>query len=78
MTCQEMVNFLMAYLDEELSPDERRDFDAHLAECPPCVVYLDTYREATAMGRSVCANDDPVPDEVPEELVQAILQTRRP
>ena len=72
-----MVNFLMAYLDEELSPEQRRVFDEHLEQCPPCVVYLDTYREATALGRSVCANDDPVPDEVPEELVQAILGARR-
>ena len=77
MTCREMVDFLMAYLDGELPDDQRARFDAHLAACPPCVTYLETYRETVALGKAVCQRDeDPTPDDVPEALVQAILAAR--
>jgi anti-sigma factor RsiW len=77
VTCQELVDFLMAYLDRELPAAERTAFDGHLAVCPPCLVYLDTYRDTVALGRSVCTGDDPVPDDVPEDMVRAILDARR-
>ena len=59
MKCREMNEFLMAYLDEELPEGPRASFEEHLAMCPPCVDYLDTYRDAVRMGRSVCREDDP-------------------
>ncbi len=46
MTCRELVDFLMEYLEDELPGDSRRVFEAHLGECPPCQAYLDTYKEA--------------------------------
>jgi len=78
MTCKEFVDFLMAYMDRELDPAERAEFERHLVDCPPCHVYLDTYRRTVELGAEICADeDDPVPDDVPEELVQAILAVRR-
>jgi anti-sigma factor RsiW len=77
MTCGELIEFLMAYDDGELAPDRRDAFDAHLARCAPCLRYLATYREAVALGRDAFADPAaPVPGEVPEELVQAILAVR--
>jgi anti-sigma factor RsiW len=78
MNCRDMIEFLMAYLDEELPEDERRRFDLHLGDCPPCVSYLETYRDTVKLGRCVCdAPDAPAPAEIPERLVQAILAARR-
>ena len=77
MNCREMTDFLMAYVDEELAPDQHAAFEAHMGECPPCVLYLDSYREAVRLGKEVCARDDsPLPDDVPEVLIQAILTAR--
>ena len=77
MTCCEMVEFLMAYLDGELPEAQRYEFAAHLRDCPPCEVYLDTYCEAVRLGKSVCAADsDDLPSDVPEGFVQAILSAR--
>jgi len=42
MTCRELVDFLGAYLDGELSEKVRRRFDEHLAACPECSAYLET------------------------------------
>jgi anti-sigma factor RsiW len=75
MTCRECADFLMEYLEGGLLDAEREVFEAHLRACPPCVVYLDTYRETVRMGREVCGGDDE-PAEVPEALVAAVLATR--
>jgi len=77
MTCRELVEFLMLYLDGELPLDQRARFDDHLTVCHACVIYMNTYIETVQMGKAACAPlDEPVPDEVPEELVRAILAAR--
>lgn len=77
LSCRELVGFLADYLSGELPPDERSAFGDHLARCPSCVNYTKSYAETIRLGKAAlrCGNE-PVPDEVPEELVQAILQAR--
>jgi anti-sigma factor RsiW len=78
MTCREVTEFLTDYLSGELPSDQRAVFDEHLRECPQCVAYVKSYRETVKLGTAAFSNpDDRVPDEVPEELVQAILAARR-
>ena len=78
MTCRELVDFLMAYLEDELAPEPRAEFERHLEECPPCVAYLETYREAVRLGKGACADPEgPAPAQVPEALLRAILAARR-
>ena len=78
MTCRELVEFLMDYLDGQLSEPERLCFEEHLGECPDCVAYLATYQEAIRLGKEACkVGDDALPPEVPEDLVRAILAARR-
>ena len=64
----------MSYLDNELATSERAEFDRHLAVCPPCVNYLKTYEKTVLLTKA--AAEDPVPADVPESLVQAILAAR--
>ncbi len=78
MTCRELVTFLMEYVDGTLAAVERSRFDQHLAGCPHCVAYVESYRQTIRIGKALAeAPDTPVPSEVPEELVQAILSSRR-
>jgi anti-sigma factor RsiW len=77
MKCREFVEFVMEYLDGTLGESERRVFEDHVGLCPPCVNYLASYRETVRLGNSVCAPNDELPPDVPEELVQAILCARR-
>jgi anti-sigma factor RsiW len=79
VTCQEFVDFLMAYLDGELPAAQREAFDGHMDACPGCVTYLDTYRESVRLGKQVLCgtSDEPIPDDVPEDLVEAILAARK-
>ena len=79
MTCRELIEFLMAYDDGELPPEQRGEFDRHLNLCPSCVAYLDSYRKTVKLGRLACGKlDEPVPCDVPDELVRAILAARNP
>jgi anti-sigma factor RsiW len=78
LTCREVADFLMAYEDGELSAEMRAEFDAHLVVCPDCVAYLAGYRATVALGRQAFADAHAAAaDEVPEELVQAVLAARR-
>jgi len=79
LTCKDFSDFLMSYLDGDLAGVERESFDAHVEACPECLNYLDSYRATVELGKSVCGTrpDGPVPDDVPEALVHAILAARR-
>ena len=73
MTCREVIGFIMDYLDGALAASERREFEKHLAVCRSCVAYLRTY-EMTIRMESAARIEDVT---VPEELVQAILASRK-
>lgn len=78
LTCRDFVEFLDDYLSGALAPDRLVPFNAHLSQCPSCVSYLKTYRATIDLGRAALSrSEEPVPKEVPEELVRAILETRK-
>jgi len=77
MTCRELTEFLEHYLAGELPAPVLRVFDHHLTLCVNCVRYVSQYRDTIASGRSAFADlDVPVPDDVPDDLVAAILAAR--
>jgi anti-sigma factor RsiW len=77
MTCKQLTEFIADYRSETLPPAARAEFEAHLAECPDCLRYLQTYEDTVRLARGVfAATGDPLPTDVPEELVQAILAAR--
>ncbi len=77
ITCREFVDFLDDYLAGSLPEAGRDEFNHHLAQCPSCVAYMKSYRAAIELGCAVLTRTEgPVPDAVPESLVQAILAAR--
>jgi anti-sigma factor RsiW len=79
MNCREFTEFLHEYLFGNLPAEEREEFEKHLAECPWCVAYLDSYRKTMELEQAAFAGpeDGPPPGDAPEELIQAILQAHR-
>ncbi|HEX6813595.1 MAG TPA: zf-HC2 domain-containing protein [Planctomycetota bacterium] len=75
MTCREFTEFLDAYLAGSLPAGQGAAFERHLAVCADCVAYMDSYRRTVDACRGLRDNDQ-VPPEVPEELVEAILRSR--
>ncbi len=77
MNCREFVEFMMDFLDETLPERQRTIFKGHIDECPNCGTYLETYQETVRLGRQICRDlEGPVPEDVPEGLVAAILAAR--
>ena len=78
LSCREVSEFLLNYLDRELEDETQADFDRHLQMCPPCGHYLDSYRETVELVRR-CGRSELDPEEKkkhgppPEDLIQAIL-----
>jgi len=79
VTCRQFAEFMMDYLAGELSQDSLASFDRHLRACGNCQKYLAGYRESVKLGKQAFAESDTeLPADVPDDLVKAILATRRP
>lgn len=79
MNCKEFIDFMGAYLDDDLPRPQREAFEQKLAECDYCRHFLETYRQAVAVGKKChnCEEDgQTLNDQVPEDLIQAILHAR--
>jgi len=61
MTCKELIeDFLADYLDATLCPEAVADLERHLAHCPPCVTYMNTYKRTRELvGRTAPADMPP-------------------
>jgi anti-sigma factor RsiW len=73
--CRELVESLPDLVDDALPAERRAALDRHLALCPDCTAYLNAYRATLELTAQ--AFEEGHTEELPEELVQAILAARR-
>lgn len=73
ITCEEFEDFILAYLDNELSNRQRFVFEMHLKVCAECRAYLAEYRRAVYLTEDQAKD---LSDDVPDDLVAAILEAR--
>ena len=73
MTCRDVIDFLMAYVDGQLTAEQRAAFDQHLSICEACRDYLASYGATLRLERALDLDAAPP---VPEELVRAIVAAR--
>ena len=78
MTCREFTDFIADYFSGELPFEARRRFVRHLRLCPNCCRYLVSYEQTVKLGKRAFDDDSaPVPPDVPEDFVKAVLDARR-
>jgi anti-sigma factor RsiW len=77
ITCRQFEEFIIDYLDGELTNHEARLFEIHLRICRECREYLAAY-EATMEAARLGLDESvaPLPDEVPEDLIAAVIESR--
>jgi anti-sigma factor RsiW len=74
VVCVDGVAVLMDYLEGVLSPADREAVDAHVASCPRCVAFVESYRRTPRILRAATAAD--IPEELAESL-RVFLESRR-
>ncbi len=77
ITCREFEAFIQDYLSAELPGKQRRRFERHMKICRECREYLAAYKASLEIGKAALGPPSaPLPDEVPEDLIKAILDSR--
>jgi len=74
-TCKQIAALVLAYLNDELSPRRKRDFQQHLKICPDCVNFLKTYKKTIQATGTLYADD--MPSKVRDNIWQFIRSKMR-
>lgn len=78
LTCQQITEFLADYVDGGLAPAQLHEFHRHLAVCPACVNYIETYKATRIAAKAAFTVADAENcSAAPEELIAAILAARK-
>ena len=78
ITCNEFESFILAYLEGDLPKRQKVVFEFHLKMCRECREYLQAYRATIDLTRDAHeAELKKLTDQVPEDLVKAILAARK-
>jgi anti-sigma factor RsiW len=68
LVCQELVELVTDYLEGALSRRDHARFEAHLAGCPHCTVYVEQFRETFRLTGTLRESD------VSPEAAAALLE----
>lgn len=72
-SCKDSIHLLLDFLDGDMSPEDQRELEEHLAGCPPCVEFVRTYRATPGLCKRALAAK--MPDELARKLTD-FLRTR--
>jgi anti-sigma factor (TIGR02949 family) len=70
--CKELFAALSQYLDRELPAEDCRAIQAHIAQCPPCVEFVNSLKKTVELCRQAGAPAEPPPP-MPDELRRKLL-----
>ena len=68
LTCQEILEHLSEYIDEELDPSLCAEIEAHMQGCNPCVAFLNTLKKTVVLYKYSGGREEGLPEEVHIDL----------
>ena len=74
ISCHQLIEFCLDYVDGALPDEEQVNFRRHLAQCPDCVTFFETYRKTPELSRDALSAQ--IPASV-KESVRSYLLSRR-
>ncbi|MBV8068216.1 MAG: zf-HC2 domain-containing protein [Candidatus Eremiobacteraeota bacterium] len=75
MDCIELVELITDYLEGTLPHHDRERFNAHLSECPYCVIYVDQMR--ATLGALGAIPAESISDAAKQTLLHAFREWKR-
>jgi anti-sigma factor RsiW len=76
-SCFDTEHLLFEYVEEELPADVRAKLDKHIADCPPCIEYVNGYRRTIQAMRQHALPPTEMPDELRRRLAEFLEQNPR-
>ena len=79
MKCRELAEFILHYLEGELDAETRERFERHLSRCANCRRYIAAYKTTVDLSQRAFDDEQATAGNTgaPEDLIQAILSSRR-
>lgn len=74
ISCQQLVDFCLDYIEGDLPRDQQVGFMRHLAQCPDCVAFFETYRQTAEISREALKIQMPP---AVKEAIHSFLRCRR-
>jgi RNA polymerase sigma-70 factor (ECF subfamily) len=71
--CKDLFAALSSYLDAELPPGDCAEIEAHIADCPPCIEFVNSLKKTVKLCKDCSPSTElpPLPDEVRTRLLDA-------
>jgi predicted anti-sigma-YlaC factor YlaD len=73
ISCQNIVDFCVDYLEGSLPSDDQTGFDRHLTVCGACLSFFESYRRTSEISREALATEMPLQV---KEAVRSYLRAR--
>ena len=67
-SCRDVHKLLFDYAQGTLDPELKKRMDEHLKDCPPCLKYVQSYRETIKATHRCCAREVEIPAELRAKL----------
>lgn len=64
VTCEECIEVLVDYLEGSMDKATHSAFEAHFADCTPCLDFLQTYKATITVTKKVLTVEDEIPENV--------------
>jgi anti-sigma factor (TIGR02949 family) len=80
VTCEETIEVLVDYLDGSMDASTLAAFEAHFADCPPCLDFLKTYKTTIRVSQQ-CMQEEEIPSAVSDRIrsyLRAKCQGKKP
>ena len=74
--CKDVVKLLSEYIDGECSSKDKALIEAHLANCPNCITFVNTFRKSISMAKNLFYAD--IPGDLRERLHRALDEKAPP
>ena len=79
LTCRQVEEFLMDYLENRLGFWMTLQFSIHLFMCTNCSKYMQEYKNTIALEKKIFENpEDEAIGNVPDDILHAILNVKKP
>ncbi len=59
MTCKDLCALLLEFVSGDLSDERRAVVEQHLKDCPPCLIYFETYQVTIKLVRKLPCTPPP-------------------